>query len=267
MEKQQQLMRAQESAAAHERRIADVQGAHKTRTPQVDWLSKAALLSPAKAFLSASQYAEHVKEHRETVEHARAILRREPAAYEKALQRKPLHDFGIHGATRAEFSLLSLEVVAARIYAQSSAVLPSETQSVTATGKLTSKAMPRATFVELYQDHICSIALRVARELHALLPLEAVLVTTFSDDGLPTMSPVLSSVIYRKQLEGLWYATLDPSDTLDSFQTRTNFKASRRSGAFQPIEPFELKDVQITSGGASLSSLIARAKVMLDELE
>jgi hypothetical protein len=139
--------------------------------------------------------------------------------------------------------------------------------SLTSTGKLSTKAMPRLQFVELYQDYVCSLVLRIARELHALLPIQASLITAFSTDGLPTLSPVLSTVIRRSDLARLPFASLDPSDALDSLETRTNFKSSRRTGALQPIIAFVAQDVRLTASEASFASTRELAIRLLEELE
>ncbi len=38
--------------------------------------------------------------------------------------------------------------------------------------------MTKAKFYELYQDYVCGVALRVARELFAILPLNTAFITT-----------------------------------------------------------------------------------------
>ncbi len=54
--------------------------------------------------------------------------------------------------------------------------LPSEVHSVLASGKLSTKKMPKGQFNQLYQDHVSSCALRLARELFALLPVDLALI-------------------------------------------------------------------------------------------
>ncbi|RKH88733.1 hypothetical protein D7Y21_13495 [Corallococcus sp. AB045] len=166
-----------------------------------------------------------------------------------------------------DFDIHSPHLVESRVTVQGSAILPAEVQTLTSTGKLSTKSIPRVQFVELYQDHVCSWVLRVAREVHALLPVKAVLVTAYSADGLPALSPVLSTIIHRGQMESLAFDTLDPSDALDGLQTRTNFKASRRTGAFQPIVAFSPSDVLFTEPASSLQSMIETANRFLEELE
>lgn len=51
-------------------------------------------------------------------------------------------------------------------------IVPSVEQKLLASGKLSSKDMPKSKYWGLYQDHVCSAALRVARELFHLLPIQ-----------------------------------------------------------------------------------------------
>ena len=71
-------------------------------------------------------------------------------------------------------------------------VIPAEVKSLTASGKLSVKAMPKARFHEICQDYVCGCVLRMAREVFALLPVETVLVTASVDavdprTGLPAL--------------------------------------------------------------------------------
>jgi len=205
-------------------------------------------------------------EQADSVALARGILREDAACYLRVLRERAFEQFLPGGEVSVEFTVHTAQLVEASISAPGSAVLPDEVQSVSARGKLSTKAMPRQQFVELYQDYVCSLVLRVTRELHALLPIEAALVNALTSDGLPGLAPVLSTIIYRHQLERLSFDGLDPSDALDDLQTRTNFKASRRTGTFQPIVPFRRQDVR-HGRGSSLSSLKAVATDLLEELE
>lgn len=53
-------------------------------------------------------------------------------------------------------------------------IVPTESKSLTASGKLSTRKVPAAAQMETYQDFVCGVALRVARELSAVLPLQGV---------------------------------------------------------------------------------------------
>jgi hypothetical protein len=131
--------------------------------------------------------------------------------------------------------------------------IPAEAKSLTASGKVSVKAMPRARFHELYQDHVCGCVLRVAREVMALLPVDTVLVTASVDaldsrTGQPIEQPVLSMAAFRAELNRLDFTALDPSDAIENFLHRGDFKASRKSGDFVGIAPLTPADLPQTSG-------------------
>ena len=125
-------------------------------------------------------------------------------------------------------------------------VIPAETKSLTTAGKLSMKAMPKGRFHEIYQDHVCGCALRVARELLALLPVDTVLVTA-SVDGIDSRVgsranlPVLSVAFDRATMDRLDFERLDPSDAMENFVHRGDAKTSRKSGEFLPIVPLTCK--------------------------
>ena len=227
-----------------------------------------AVAEDSSRFRSAQQaFQEEAREQADSVVLAQGILQGDAESYRRVLREISYNSMAPPGGIAVDFEIHGPHLVEAKITAQGSAILPTEVQALTSTGKLSTKAMPRIQFVELYQDYVCSLVLRVSREVHALLPVKAVLITAYSADGLPALSPVLSTIIHRKQMESLPFDTLDPSDALDGLQTRTNFKASRRTGAFQPIVAFSPSDVLFTEPGSSLQSIIETANRLIEELE
>lgn len=297
---------ARESVGAHQARVERLRSAHRECSATVDWGAMAATLPPPSVALMFEKTAaarrraaleplgvaeglpevnaagaldlrllrEAEKHHAAELEEqtrgaalARAILREEKAAFREVLSDQVFGGIAEDGALQVDFEVHSPQLVEARIEVQPSNIVPSEIQSLTSTGKLSTKSMPRLQFVELYQDYVCSVVLRVAREVHALLPIQATLITAFSTDGLPSRSPVLSTVIRRTDLARLSFDSLDPSDALDSLETRTNFKASRRTGAFQPVVAFVANEVRLTANEASLASTTELARQFLEEVE
>ena len=197
---------------------------------------------------------------------ARRVLRCDPRAYSDALSNlSALGEVGNLGSS-IHFTVHNARTVECTLDVNGKDTIPSETKSLTATGKVAVKTMPKAEFHEIYQDYVCSCVLRVARELFALLPIDLVLITARVDGvdtqtGHPAKLPVLSLVAPREFLESLRFETLDPSDSLANFQHRGDVMASRRSGEFLPIVPLSLFDVSSpASAKMNLSVLSARAK-------
>jgi len=53
-------------------------------------------------------------------------------------------------------------------------VVLKEQLSLTKTGKLSVKQMPKGKYFDIQQDYVCSCVIRIARDMFALLPLDTV---------------------------------------------------------------------------------------------
>ena len=150
--------------------------------------------------------------------------------------------------------------------------IPADVKSLTAAGKLSLKAMPKARFHEIYQDYVCGCVLRLAREVFALLPVETVLVTATVDGkdsrtGRAAELPVLSVAIPRAIVARLDFERLDPSDSLANFLHRGDVMASRKSGEFAPIAPLYPADVfPPQPAQADFNSIVDRVRRQRGEL-
>lgn len=101
---------------------------------------------------------------------AARILQGDRDAYAEAIREtNPFREISVLGST-IHFGIPNANVVKADLEVNGDAVIPSEIKSQLKTGKLTVKPMPKSRFYEIYQDYVCGCALRVARELFALLP-------------------------------------------------------------------------------------------------
>jgi hypothetical protein len=152
-------------------------------------------------------------------------------------------------------------------------VIPPEVKSLTATGKVSARTMPKVRYHELYQDHICGCILRVAREVFALLPVQTILITASVDTvdsstGAMVEQPVLSAAIPRDVLLSLEFERLDPSDAMENFLHHGDFKASRKAGAFGAITPLTPNDViERSVDEREIGELIASVKTLRREFE
>lgn len=121
-------------------------------------------------------------------------------------------------------------------------VIPNYELKQTSTGKLSKKDMPKSRFNELYQDHICSSAIRIAREIFAYLPIEYARVNAISKiinskTGHLEEQPILSVIFPPETIKNLNLETIDPSDSMRNFVH--NMKFSKTKG-FNIVEKVEL---------------------------
>lgn len=193
--------------------------------------------------------------YRETLAHwdrtrslARRVLAGESRAYSEAISEfSGLSEVSNLGSS-INVTVRSPKVIECILKVNGRSAIPTEVKSLTASGKVSVKAMPKARFHEIYQDYVCGCVLRVSREFLALLPIEAVIVTAMVDGtdtrtGYSIELPVLSVSFPRAELERLNFEKLDPSDSIENFLHRGDVKASRKSGEFVPIEPLSAADL------------------------
>lgn len=203
---------------------------------------------------------------------ARRILAAEHKAFIEALvEFSPLAEISEVGSLM-HFTVESAKLIRCELTVNGSQAIPSEVKSLTATEKVSVRPMPKARFHEIYQDYVCGCMLRVAREVFAMLPVDAVLITASTHilenrTGQTSEQPVLSAVMPRAVVASLDFDQLDPSDAMDNFLHRGNFKASRKAGAFQPITPLTSADILQTSTEAmGCADLLATVQRMREEL-
>ncbi|WP_066304962.1 DUF4236 domain-containing protein [Bacillus sp. FJAT-29814] len=111
-------------------------------------------------------------------------------------------------------------------------VIPEKALSLTKTGKLSEKALTKTAYYDIYQDYVCSCALRIARDMLALLPINYVYVHAFEERLNPVTGHVetitILSVKYdRITLNRLNFTNLDPSDALANFPHKMKFKKTQ----------------------------------------
>ena len=163
----------------------------------------------------------------------------------------PFRELESLGVT-VKLEFYSRDVVHCWVTVRGPEIIPQDAKTLTSTGKLSVKPMAKARFHEIYQDYVCGCMLRTANEIFGFLPVQAALVTAsvgFIDTatGQFEVRPVLSVGFSRDAFASLTLDKVDPSDAIDGFVHRGDAKASRRTGAFVPIEPLSLEDLELST--------------------
>jgi len=218
-------------------------------------------------------YSEETAEWERLRSMARRILGGEHKAYTEALiEFNPFADISDLGSS-INFTIHNANLVECLLKVNGRQIIPAEVKVFTASEKVSVKPMPKGLFHEIYLDYLCGCVLRVAREVFALLPVESVLVTATADSldtrtGQAVEQPVLSAAIERADVVQLDFDRLDPSDAIENFLHRAEFKASRKSEAFHPIAPLTPADIAHTSDQElSLENLLASIRKLRGELK
>lgn len=92
-------------------------------------------------------------------------------------------------------------------------------------------SLNRHTYYDLLQDYVCGCAIRVARDMFALLPLRHIIINAL-DHGVP----ILSVDFDRKRLDQIVFTEADASDTIQLFEHRMDFDLVSGFGRVQLLE-------------------------------
>ena len=111
-------------------------------------------------------------------------------------------------------------------------IVPSFRRKQLASGKLSESKMPVGQFNELYQDYVCSVALKVAGDLFRILPQREVYVTCEAElldtaTGYQKPTPILSVQFVQDTFMRLNLRQIDPSDSMQNFNHVMRFTKTK----------------------------------------
>lgn len=187
-----------------------------------------------------NQYQEELNNWKELQKIAEGIENKKPDAYKEALEYfSPFSDIGELGiqlSFNVEENYIDID-----LKVNSDEVIPNYELKQTSTGKLSKKNMTKGKFNELYQDHICSAAIRVAREIFAYLPIERVRVSAISNmlnssTGHLENQPILSVLFVPETIGKLNLKTIDPSDSMQNFIHNMKFNKTKGFSTVTKVE-------------------------------
>jgi hypothetical protein len=178
------------------------------------------------------------------------VLNRDTSAYRDALDHAEPFDELESFKTKVSISDLQGDAAALSCEITDSEVIPSEEVKLTAGGKLSTKAMAAGRYWLLYQDYVCSCAIRAARETLAVLPVARAVVnvgtvTLDTSTGHRGLVTLLSAGFAREALQRLNLSAIDPSDAMKNFPHRMKFK---KTSGFDPVDPIALDEGWVSTG-------------------
>jgi len=175
---------------------------------------------------------------KESVELAQLLLKGDEKAKIIAINElDPFSEISTIGSSPS-VSVRDSGVVEATIHIHGDDIVPNEVKSLLKSGRLSVKNMPKGKFNEIYQDYVCSCALRVANELFSAIPDNMVIITAVDEllstkSGHLEKSPILSVCVSRSTLDSLNMNNIDPSDSMSNFIHNMSFKKTK---GFEPVE-------------------------------
>jgi hypothetical protein len=205
-----------------------------------DWETFAAL---------QKHYEDALRRHEWETRVASGVLSGDLKAYQKVIDHMSPFAELIDSGMLVVVEDLRSSVVVLECSVDDSTVVPGEEKRLSANGKLIAKKLAAGTYWALYQDYVCGCALRVAREIFALLPLPRVVINVSlagvdSSTGHQAALPILAASIPRETAARLNYESLDPSDSLKNFAHRMKFK---KTSGFDAIDPMSADESFITT--------------------
>ena len=123
-------------------------------------------------------------------------------------------------------------------HVKSDEVVPDREYILDEKGALKEKDLSKSAYYDMLQDYVCSCMLRIARDSFALLPIQRVAIHAV-DKALNTATgreeenTIVSVCVERAQLEQVDFDRLDPSDALNAFPIRMDFKKTK---GFAPVD-------------------------------
>lgn len=187
------------------------------------------------------EYESKLNEHNEIRELSKKILEGNVEFYKKAVEELSPFDEIHNLGSQIEIQFMSSSKVKVILGIHDEKVIPKKTKALLKSGKLSTKDTPKGQYHELYQDYVCSAALRIGRELFALLPIEDVIVSARgnilnSATGRLEEKPILSVLLVRETMETLNFLLIDPSDSMVNFKHNMSFKKTQGMSPVQDIE-------------------------------
>jgi hypothetical protein len=187
-------------------------------------------------------YRQECMDWQESRDLAERIITGDADAYLDAIEVvQPLGEISALGSV-VVFECDQPSLIEVKVRVNGEDVIPNEVKSLLKSGKLSVKPLPKTRFCELYQDYVCGCALRIARELFALLPIDMAVVTAMGEllnagTGHLEEQPILSVAIPRKTIQSFNFEMLDPSDSMTNFVHNMRFLKTKGFGAVEILNP------------------------------
>ncbi len=216
--KKKELEKNQEVVQDYNEQIGEIIGIHRTGVETIDW-NRVETIPRKLASLQTRVLEGDVDAYYEVIE---AV---EPFA--------ELVDFG----SEFELGTDNPKLMVAEFNIKEEDVIPDTMVTLTEAGNVSEKKMTKTAYYEMMQDYVCSVMIRIARDMFALLPIDKVIVHAV-DNALNTATGNQEEVTYvsvvfdRETFNKINLDAIDPSDSLSNFEY--NMKFGKTTG-FKPI--------------------------------
>lgn len=187
-----------------------------------------------------SKYEKEYEEWKNSVDVASRVLNGEEKAYYEVIKEMSPFDEIENIGSSIGFNFVNSEFMECGINLFKD-VIPKEEKKLLKSGKISIKELSSSKYNTIYQDHVCSSVLRVARELFALLPVEKVIVSAIveavnTSTGNLEDTTILSVLIPKETIKTINFDLIDPSDCMNNFVHNVNFKKIKGFSKVEEVE-------------------------------
>lgn len=216
--KKKELEKNQEVVQEYNEQVGEIIGIHRTGVEAIDW-NRVETIPRKLSGLQTRVLEGDIDAYYEVIEKV------EPFA--------ELVDFG----SQFELGTENSKCMVAEFNIREEDVIPDTMVTLTEAGNVSEKKMTKTAYYEMMQDYVCSVMIRIARDMFALLPVDKVIVHAV-DTALNTATGNQEEVTYisvifdRATFENINLDAIDPSDSLSNFEY--NMKFGKTTG-FKPV--------------------------------
>lgn len=216
--KKKELEKNQEVVQEYNEQVGEIIGIHRTGADAIDWNRVETI--PRK--LSGLQTR---------------VLEGDIDAYYEVIQVMEPFDELVDFGSEFELGTEDPKLMVAEFNIKEEEVIPDTMVTLTEAGNVSEKKMTKTAYYEMLQDYVCSVTIRIARDMFALLPVDKVIVHAV-DNALNTATGNQEEVTYvsvifdRATFEKINLDAIDPSDSLSNFEY--NMKFGKTTG-FKPV--------------------------------
>ena len=242
---------ARAAVAAHTPNLLDkvFGGAKQQRAQLEEAVQRGIALDQQNYDAAMHHYATRLSHWKYQVNLAPGVLSLHPEACRSALQYvgafEELEGFG----TRVTLDAIAHDAATFSCAIEDQEIVPTEEVKLGASGKLSTKEMAAGKYWALYQDHVASCAIRIAREAYAVTPIERAIVNVRAvrldpSTGHMIRPTILAVHFTRGTLTRLNFAAIDPSESLKNFPHRMKFK---KTSGFEAVEDMTSDEQWVTA--------------------
>lgn len=215
--------------------ITSIKSFHKQVSDTIDWKTL------ANGDIPTDKNDEEKKEFENAIDLAKRVLNKDIDAYLEVMENySPMEEISLFGSD-FEFGSDNPEILNADFNVKIKDVVPS-IGFKESNGKINDFELKGSTYNDLAQDYVCSCAIRIAREVFALLPIDICIVNAQdevfdSSTGNNRDATILSVLFVRSGFDEINFELIDPSDFVGRFKSNVSFT---KTNGFKEVKEIEM---------------------------